>query len=274
MQLKQGLKEILTENEIKLMTNNYDLVGDILILDLPRQLKAKEKQIGKRILNFVHNAKVVAGRGTIHQGEYRTRDLQLIGGEQRQETMHKESGIRLYLNPWEVYFSVRSSGERLTLAQEIQPGEKIAVLGSGIGPFPLVLAKHSNPAMIIGIEKNPAAHRFAVKNLATNKLAEKVRFIQGDATTLRQQGEQYDRVINVLPTRHTELLPCSLQSVRQGGTLNHYAMVHGKDTATIINQIETACHNGGHYIDKKNISIRKCGHTGSQTDRCCFTVQL
>lgn len=273
MKLKKLLADILNDNELSHMVNSFDLVGDILIIDIPQLLQNKEKQIGTKLLESVARAKVIAKREGPHHGTYRTRNLVIIAGEQRKETLHKENGITLQLNPWEVYYSVRSSNERLRIAKEITTGEKIAVLGSGTAPFPLVLAKHSRPALIIGIEKNPQAHSYAIKNLHINKLQHRVKLLLGDAGTLLPlQNIQYDRILNILPTNHIFFLPYSLQALRTGGILHHYAMVHQKKMGEIIETIKKACHNAGHRI--KDISIKKCGHCGSQTDRCCFTVQL
>ncbi len=273
MKLKKLLAGILNDNELSHMVNSFDLVGDILIIDIPQQLQNKEKQIGTKLLESVPHTKVIAKREGPHHGTHRIRNLVIIAGEQRKETLHKENGITLHLNPWEVYYSVRSSNERLRIANEIKPGEKIAILGSGAAPFPLVLAKHSRSALIIGIEKNPQAHSYAIINLQINKLQHRIKLLRGNAATLLPlQNIQYDRILNILPTNHIFFLPYSLQALRPGGILNHYAMVHKKNTADIIEIIKKACHNAGHRI--KDISIKKCGHCGSQTDRCCFTVQL
>jgi tRNA (guanine37-N1)-methyltransferase len=63
----------------------------------------------------------------------------VIAGEDRLTTVHRENGILLHLDLAQVYFSVRSAHERARIAAQVKPGETVAVLCSGVGPFPLII---------------------------------------------------------------------------------------------------------------------------------------
>ncbi len=274
MQIKEALRSILTDQEMDAMIWSYDRIGDILITTIPESMEKKENLIGEILLQAHPTIRVIGKRIGIHQGEFRTRELQIIAGENRKETLHKENGIQLYLNPETVYYSVRMAGERLRLAHLILPGERVAVLCSGVGPFPLTMAKHSKARLIVGIEKNPAAHSFALKNLQLNKAEKRVRFYQGDAAhILPSLPHQFDRIVTVLPTGDTSILVnCSLPSLAPKGILHHYTMVHQGNTQTMAEQIARACSE-----QEKNISTitsHRCGHCGPRTDRFCFTVKF
>jgi tRNA (guanine37-N1)-methyltransferase len=273
MKLKEILTDILDDQALKLMVNSYDLLGDILILDLPAELEPYEQKIGKRILDYFPRVKIIARKKSRHQGEYRTRELTVITGEKREKAVHKENGITLHLNPWQVYYSVRSGNERFRIAKNVKKKEHVAVLGSGVAPYPLVIAKHSSAQKISGIEINPVAHAYGLRNVHINKFEHRIELYQGDAgTVLMKLNEKFDRVVSILPTHHTKLLLPALNALHRGGTLHHYAMVHQQKSQTIQSEIEKACTAVGHTIN--NISIKKCGHCGVQTDRCCFTVQV
>ena len=274
MHIKEVLCKILTDAEIDAMIWSYDRIGDILITIIPESLQKKENLIGEVLLQSHPTIRVVCKRMGIHQGEFRTRELQIIAGENRKETLHKENGIRLYLNPETVYYSVRMGGERLRLANLIQPRERVAVLCSGVGPFPLTMAKHSQARWIIGIEKNPAAHSFALKNVLLNRAEKRVRFYLGDAAQiLSSLPYQFDRIVTVLPTGDTSMLVnCSLSYLAARGTLHHYTMVNQGDTQQVAEQITRVCSEHARTI--ATLTSHRCGHCGPQTDRYCFTLQV
>ena len=274
MQIKEALCKILTDQEMEAMIWSYDRIGDILVTTIPESLEKKESLIGEVLLRAHPTIRVIGKRTSIHQGEFRTRGLQIIAGENRKETLHKENSIQLYLNPETVYYSVRMAGERLRLAKLIQPGERVAVLCSGVGPFPLTMAKHSKARLIVGIEKNPTAHSFALKNVQLNKTEKRVRVYQGDANQiLPSLPHQFNRIVTVLPTDDSStLVNCSLPSLAARGTLHHYAMVNQGDTQTVTERIIRACNEHAKKIS--TITTHRCGHCGPRTDRFCFTVQF
>lgn len=274
MQIKEALGKFLTDKEMGAMIWSYDRIGDIIVTIIPESLKKKERLIGEALLRAHPTIRVIGKRTGIHQGEFRTRELQIIAGENRKETLHKENGILLYLNPETVYYSVRMAGERLRLANLIQPEERVAVLCSGVGPFPLTMAKHSKARLIVGIEKNPVAHSFALKNVQLNKVEKRVRFYLGDVTrVLPTLPQQFDRIVTVLPTGDTSMLVnCCLPSLAAKGTLHHYAMVNQGDTQTVREIITRVCSEHAKKIS--TITSHRCGHCGPRTDRFCFTVKF
>lgn len=271
MNLKAALADILSTEQLAQLINGFDVVGDIAITIIPPNLVVRERNIGEAILKSNRRIRVVAKRAGHYGGEFRTIPLQIIAGENRKETRLKEHGIRLLLNVEAVYFSVRMAGERRRVATCVQPGEKVAVLCSGIGPFPLIMARHSQVAEIIGIEKNPVAHNYALKNLAANKKIENVRFLHGDASTLLPQlGTPFDRVLVVLPKNGEHLLECALSALRPSGWLHFYTMEqvnsHGVD------KVRRKCQQLGRSLDQHFIT--SCGHCAPRTNRLCINAMI
>jgi len=109
MKLKRILETILSENDLKALVGAYDVVGDIAIITIPRELEKKEQLIAAAILENNPQVKVVAKRAAHYGGEFRNRPVIIIGGEDRRGTEARESGIRLQLDVETVYFSVRSA---------------------------------------------------------------------------------------------------------------------------------------------------------------------
>lgn len=271
--LKHCLAGILSPHELELLVGSYDVVGDIAIIIIPPELIHREELIGEAILANNRRIKVVARRDGIYTGEFRTIGLKVIGGEQRKETLHRENGVRLLVNPEEVYFSVRSSTERLRIAGLVEDGERVLVLFSGIAPFPLVIAKNSGAGELVGVEKNPVAHMYGLKNLALNRKLVNIRLLQGDvAEILPTLGREFDRVLMVLPTAGAPFLPQALRVLRPGGMLHFYDMRDEADFEAGCDQVAVACRQEGRAA--RAMSVVKCGHCGPRTYRICIDVRV
>ena len=168
--LKQKLKTKLTKKELELVPSSFDVVGSILIfIDFPEKLKKKEKIIAETFLKELKNVKTVCKKTKKYSGKYRTPKLKIIAGEKTKETTHKENNILLKLDVEKVYFSQRSSNERLRISNLVKKGEDVLVMFSGCAPFLCVIAKNSKAKTIIGVEINPTAHKYAIENLKLNK---------------------------------------------------------------------------------------------------------
>lgn len=248
-------------------------MGDIAVVIVPPELETLEREIGKIILDLHKTIRVVAKRDGQYSGEYRTLPLVIIAGEERLTTLHRENGVNLHLDLAQVYFSVRSAHERARIAALIEPGETVAVLCSGIGPFPLVLARHSKAGEVIGIEKNPIAHGYALQNLKNNRKIARVRFFEGDAAqVLPSLNRRFDRILIVLPHGGEALLPCALDALKPGGTLHFYDMqAKGCSSATLA-KVAAACREHGRQI--RRFEVTACGHCGPTVHRVCLDAVI
>lgn len=244
-------------------------MGDIAVVIVPPELEPLEREIGETILALHNTIRVVAKRDGQYSGEFRTLPLAIIAGEERLETLHRENGVNLHLDLAQVYFSVRSAHERARIAALVEPGETVAVLCSGIGPFPLIIARHSKAAEVIGIEMNPIAHGYALQNLRANRKIADVRFCEGDAAqVLPSLNRQFDRILIVLPHGGEPLLPCALNALKPGGTLHFYDMqAKGCDSATFA-KVADACRKYGRRIHR--FEVTTCGHCGPTVHRVCL----
>ena len=170
--LKQLFKKKNIIDQSEFVPSSFEIIGDILIFRPNKNLKKKSlKIIAKKFLESNKNIKVVGIQKGAFEGKYRLRQIEILAGEKRKETLHKESGIKLKLNIEKCYFSPRSSNERLRIAKLVKLGEKILVMFSGIGVYPLVIAKQSKAKEIYGIELNKIAHNYGLENVKLNKLS-------------------------------------------------------------------------------------------------------
>jgi|SRR3989338_3627560 len=178
--LKELLKDKLSEQESKLVPNSYDQIGTIAIFqDFPKELKKKEKLIAETLIRNNKNVKTVAIKTKKHSGKYRLKEVKIIAGEKTKETIHKENNIYVKLDVEKCYFSPRLNNERLRIAGQIKKNEEILVMFSGIGIYPLVIAKNTEAKQVYGIEINPVAHKYGLENIRLNN-AKNVTLVKGD----------------------------------------------------------------------------------------------
>lgn len=236
-------------------------------------MESKEQSIAEAILASNRKIKVVAKRAGNYSGEFRTIPLQILAGEDRKETEVKEFGVRLLVNPETVYFSVRSGNERRRIASLVAPGESVLVLFSGIAPFPLIISRYSQARDIVGIEKNPQAHAYAVENLSRNKKQKNIRLYLGDVReVLPALNDTFDRVIMPLPMRGEEFLSYALQVLKADGFLHFYDLQRRELFAQSVEKIVSACA----VLNRRVISstFAKCGHCAPKIFRVCIDTKI
>ncbi len=184
--LNSLLSKYLTKKELGAFPNSFDCIGDILIVELPKELFKKENAIGTCLLRFFKHIKVVARKAGFHGGTFRTRKLKIIAGEKRKETLYRENGVVMKVNVETCYFSERLSHERLRIAHQVKPDEEVMVMFSGVAPYPLAISKNSRARWIYAIEMNPLAHTFARENVSLNKM-NNIFLFEGDVRKMMKE---------------------------------------------------------------------------------------
>ena len=178
MNLKEALRKKLTKGEISVLPRAFDVISSIAIIDLPKELRKKEKIIGAELLKFA-NIKTVLKKESKIKGRLRTRKLKWISGIKTKETIHRESGCLFKLDVEKCYFSPRLSNDRINIIKQVKPGERVLVMFSGVGPYPIVIAKNSKAKVVYGVELGKAATKYARENIKLNKLGN-FTALQGD----------------------------------------------------------------------------------------------
>ncbi|MFH1399703.1 MAG: class I SAM-dependent methyltransferase family protein [Candidatus Woesearchaeota archaeon] len=271
--LSELLAEELTEKELDEVVKSFDLIGSIAIICVPEELSAKEQQIAEAIIKVNKNVKTILKRSGVYEGEFRTRKLKYVLGEDKRVTRHKEHGVWLDLDVEKVYFSPRSANERMRIAKLVENGESVLVLFSGCAPYPLVIAKQSKAACIYGVELNPVAHKFAQANVLLNK-AENVTLMLGDAKkAVPKISRRFDRVVMPLPKTGELFLDVAIRSAKSRGILHFYDFANEKEfPASSIAKIERVCTAiGCKYNILKSV---KCGAYAPYVFRVCIDFQI
>ena len=177
--LKKALENILSPSESEELFSSFDQVGEIIVLRIPDSLKSKKKIIGETLLDQVKTTRSVFYQSSPVEGEFRTRNLEILAGEDNTETEYKESGCRFLVDVEKAFFSPRLSTERERIANLTHDGEIIINMFGGIGMFSILAAKISK-CTVYNIDINPNASLLCEKNIKINKLKGKVISLNGD----------------------------------------------------------------------------------------------
>ena len=213
--LKKALEGVLSEKESDELISAFDQIGDIIIVRIPDSLLAKKKVIGKTLLENVKTANSVFCQSSPVEGDFRTRDLEIIAGQDKTETEYKEFGCRFIVDVQKAFFSPRLSNERNRIAEQILDGQTVINMFGGIGMFSIIAAKNKK-CIVYNIDINPDAVELCEKNIKLNKLSGKVFSIQGDAAQIIKEKleNKGDRVLMLLPERSDEFLDSAVAATK------------------------------------------------------------
>jgi tRNA (guanine37-N1)-methyltransferase len=266
--LKESLAAKLSAEELENLPKAYDLIGDIAILEIPDVLAGKKKEIGEALLSTFKNIKVVADKKTSVGTEYRTRGVEVIAGETRTETVHREAGCVYKLDVTTAYFSPRLGTERMRVASQVKEGERVLVMFAGIGPYAILIAKSAKPKEVFAVELNPSAVEYMKENIKLNKVA--VKAILGDAGVEAGKHGLFDRIIMPLPKDAGNFLDKALPALKKGGVINYYTFKGTTEEAS--QEVKDICSKLGYKI--KVIDSVECGTYSPQLSRMCVDFRV
>lgn len=225
--LKKALENVLTVEESDELISAFDQIGDIIILRIPDSLSSKKRLIGETLLNEVKTARSVFYQASAVEGDFRTRDLEILAGKDTTETEYKEFGCKFIVDVKNAFFSPRLSTERERIANLIQDGEIVTNMFAGIGMFSIMAAKKKK-CTVYSLDINPVASKLCEKNIAINKLVGKVISRNGDASKIinEQLVNESDRTLMLLPERSDEFLESAINTTKNNGTIHYYSHIH------------------------------------------------
>jgi tRNA (guanine37-N1)-methyltransferase len=207
-----------------------DVVGDIAIVEIPPEHDSNRTLIGEAVLQAYKNVHTVLAKAGPISGTYRLREFDVIAGEAKTETIHKEYGCEYYVDVAKVYFSPRLSYEHKRIASLVKEGETIVDFFAGVGPFAVQIAKTHENVKVYAVDLNPDAVEYLRKNVRLNRVMAKVQPILGDAGQIAKQrlSEVADRVIMNLPERAIEFVDAACSALKpKGGVIHFYKFVKG-----------------------------------------------
>ena len=257
------LKDKLSENEIEELKKSFDIIGDIVIVEIPDELQDHKKEIGEATLQFTKRKTAYMKKSAV-EGITRTRKLELIAGEDNPVTIHKEHGTRLKLDVKNVYFSPRLATERKRVEEETTDGEEILDMFAGIGPFPIVIA-HAKNVNITAVDINEYAIKYLKENIKLNKLKPNAHItaICQDTRIVAEnelKGKKFDRLIMNLPGLAPEFLDLAVCLCKDGGVIHYYEFSEGFSQG--IERAQIACEKQNKEVEILNTRKVKSSSPG------------
>ncbi|MCZ7356888.1 MAG: class I SAM-dependent methyltransferase family protein [Candidatus Methanoperedens sp.] len=203
---------------------SYEQIGDIVVID---RHEPEAQQIADALIKQKKIKTVVVAETSV-SGEFRTRELSILAGEKRTETLYSENGCRYSIDLARVYFTPRLSTERMRIANQVKDGDLVVDMFAGVGPFSILIAKRNPASHVIAIDKNPDAIKYLKKNIKLNKIGN-VEIREGEAKEAVKGISGSDHIIMNLPHSGLEFLEAALQAIKNGGIIHFYAISHEDD---------------------------------------------
>lgn len=228
----------------------YEVIGDIALLEDPELDKEKASRIADALLLTHSNIKTVLKPLTPVIGEFRVREFEVVAGEPRTETIHREYGCRYKVDLARAYFTPRLSTERSRILSRVKEEDIVVDMFAGVGPYSILIAKSKKPSKVLAIDKNPEAVRYLRENIILNS-AKNIEAIEGDA---REEAKKFagtaDHVIMNLPHSAFEFLDSAVLLTKPGGIIHYYGITPEDDLfESSIELIKEAAEKAGRKIE-------------------------
>jgi len=238
------LKNFKTEVDGNSIAHAYDIIGDIVILQISEEISPEiRKKIGENALKLIPSVKAVFRRESDVKGDFRVRDLEHLAGEEKTLTMYKENGYRLLVDVSKVYFSPRLGWERKRIMDLVSFDDVVVDMFCGVGPYSIACA---NAKKIYSIDINPDGIELLKQNIVLNNFENKIVPILEDVRNVDVKGT---RVIMNLPKYAHEFVDKALEIVEEGGIIHYYTV--GSEFSEGIELFKSKC--DCEVVDKRTV---------------------
>ena len=272
MSLKELLKDKISAEELSLVRRSFEIVGDVVIIEIPEEIYHLKDLIVAAILKKHKHVKTILRKTGEVEGIYRVAKYEIIYGE-KTETIVREHGCRFIVDPTKVYYSVKLSGERERIAKLVKDGERVLVMFAGVGPYAIVIARLANPAEVIGIEINPKAVEYFEKNIKLNKVEDKVKVYGGDVREiLPKLRGKFDRILMPSPYLAENFISILKSKVREGGYVHYYTLAGKEEEEILPEKVKRLFRENGIEVEVED--VRACGSYAPYVKRYVLDLKV
>ena len=264
--IQDAVENIIPKYYYKFIPRSYDIIGDIAILEFEKNLTKNitdssnfKETIAKALIQVNNNVKSVFEKISEIKGPFRLRELNLLYGEKKTLTQHKENDCIFKVDIKKTFFSPRLVFERRRIASsEFKKNEIIVDMFAGIGPFSIQIAKLTH-ANIYTFDLNPDAYNLLLNNIRLNNLENQIIPFNIDVRKLlnhsnelgRSLKHDVDRVIMNLPECSLEFLDVACFLLKKSGGIIHNYQFSEKPNPIkkAIDKLEAKLEENHYYID-------------------------
>jgi len=266
--LRGALEGRLSESELRLLPSSFDVIGDIAVIEIPDGLLHLKNVVGEALLRAFSSIRVAAMKSSPVSTEFRVRGLEVIAGENRTVTLHREFGCVYRLDVASAYFSPRLGGERMRVAGKVSEGERVLVMFAGVGPYAILIAKTRSPAVVVAVELNPLAVDFMEENARINKV--NVNCILGDVRAVVPSLGLFDRIVMPLPKDAGNFLDVALPALCAGGVVHFYDFAEKPGDSA--ERVAVLCGRLGYEMEVLDSVC--CGSFSPKLNRVCVDFKV
>ncbi len=272
MNLKKFLEKKVDKRLESKLRRGFEIIGDIVIVDIPDEIMHLKDDIIKWILTKHKHVKTIMRKTGEVSGEFRVAKYEIIYGCET-ETIAKEFGCRFKVDPTKAYYTSKLSGERERIARLVSPNERVLVMFAGVGPYAILIAKLAKPREVIGIELNPEAVKYFRENVRLNKLEGKVKVIEGDVRDVvpKLEGE-FDRIVMPAPYNAEDFIDIAVKKIKKGGYIHFYTFAGEGDVKRKADEIKKRFSEFGCEIEI--VFWRECGNFAPRVNRYVYDIKV
>lgn len=215
--LKQREGQSLPEDFLD-FSPTYERLGELILLqesDPERAAAAADAFMDSDL-----PVKAVLNRASAVSGDIRVPEWTLLAGDTT-ETIHREYGVELCVDPTEAYFSPRLATERQRVISQVERGEHVLDMFAGVGPYAIRAAVAG--AEVVAVDINQKATEYCVENARRNGVEDRVTVITGDVRSIADAYDNWaDRLIMNLPHTAEEFLSTASKVAGDRCRLHYY----------------------------------------------------
>lgn len=262
MGLKDRIADNLQADLLPLVSDHFEVIGNIAVLAMPSQLEPFRHIITEAVLSRHRNVTTILNKTGKVQGDIRTARYEIWYGETT-VTVHHEYGFSYRIDLGTSFFSARMAHERKRVCDQVGPGEKVYVPFAGVGPF--AIPASARGADVYAVEKNPVAFRYLTENVNLNRVKKNCHILLGDALdTTCLPHDRFDRLIIPAPYGMDQALGLLLPILSEGGMVHFYTFKTKQEIPAVL----ASCESMGLVAEH----ISSCGNVAPGVCRWVFDM--
>ena len=271
--LFEAVEDVIPKHLHEYIPKAFDVVGDIVIIDIPDELLSFKKEFGKALLSLFPSIKSVYRKASAVSGELRIREIEYLSGEKKCETIHIEHGVKIVVNVCEAYFSPRLGPEHKRIADLVEEGEIIIDLFTGVGSFPLHITKYKKN-IVHAIDINKEALICLEKSIDINNLKGMIIPTHSDCRSVADTLPKADRIIMNLPGKAHEYIDVVCKIAKLGTIVYFYQFVSHIESLGEIKEILKEKLTEQKWQIKEIISFEKIRESAPREIHACLEASI
>ncbi|KAJ4318272.1 tRNA(m(1)G37)methyltransferase [Fusarium piperis] len=174
------IKSILPEELHNEIPSGFNTVGHVAHLNIRDQYLPYKNIIAQVLLDKNPHIKTVINKidNVGSENEFRTFAYEVLGGPDDMNVEVSEAGCTFRFDYSKVYWNSKLDTEHKRITSLFKPGEVVADVMAGIGPFAVPAGKKG--VFVWANDKNPESHRYLEDAIRKNKVSEFVKPFNND----------------------------------------------------------------------------------------------